>query len=91
MRSLETAITPANFDTMGSSYMNEDNLTLRIFTLLFVNAFLVGSAVAIHHQGIWFSDVLEDESWPVVGLLYLMAGTFVQMIAFMLYKIFFFC
>ena len=63
-----------------------DQLTLRIFTLLLVNSFLIGSAVAIHAQGIWFPD---ESSWPKLGALWMMAATFVQMIAFMLYKVFF--
>mgnify|MGYP001162305883 CR=1 FL=1 len=63
-----------------------DQLTLRIFTLLLVNSFLIGSAVAIHAQGIWFPD---EGSWPKLGGYWMMAATFVQMIAFMLYKVFF--
>tara|TARA_Y100000992_G_C21200505_1_gene460184 strand:+ start:163 stop:618 length:456 start_codon:yes stop_codon:yes gene_type:complete len=63
-----------------------DQLTLRIFTLLLVNSFLIGSAVAIHAQGIWFPD---EASWPKLGGYWMMAATFVQMIAFMLYKVFF--
>ena len=55
-----------------------DQLTLRIF--------LIGSAVAIHAQGIWFPD---EGSWPKLGGYWMMAATFVQMIAFMLYKVFF--
>jgi len=62
-----------------------DQLTLRIFTLLFVNSFLIGAAVAIHAQGIWFP---AETSWAKVGGLYMMAATFVQMIAFMIYKVF---
>ena len=63
-----------------------DQLTLRIFTLLLVNSFLIGSAVAIHTQGVWFPD---EGSWPKLGAYWMMAATFVQMIAFMLYKVFF--
>jgi len=60
--------------------------TLRIFTLLVVNSFLIGAAVAIHQQQLWFPS---EENWFKVGGLYMMAATFVQMISFMLYKIFF--
>lgn len=63
-----------------------DYNTLRIFTLLFVNSFLIGAAVAIHQQQLWFPS---EENWFKVGGLYMMAATFVQMISFMLYKIFF--
>ena len=63
-----------------------DYNTLRIFTLLFVNSFLIGAAVAIHEQELWFPS---EENWFKVGGLYMMAATFVQMISFMLYKIFF--
>jgi hypothetical protein len=63
-----------------------DQLTLRIFTLLLVNSFLIGAAVAIHAQGIWFPD---EASWPKLGGYWMMAATFIQMIAFMLYKVFF--
>ena len=71
---------------MGKSLNEGDQLTLRIFTLLLVNSFLIGAAVAIHEQGIWFPT---EESWPKLGGLWMMAATFVQMIAFMLYKVFF--
>ena len=64
----------------------EDNNTLRIFVLLFVNSFLIGAAVAIHKQGLWFPD---EDSWFKVGGLFMMAATFVQMVSFMLYKVFF--
>ena len=64
----------------------ENNDTLRIFVLLFVNSFLIGAAVAIHKQGLWFP---EENSWFKVGGLYMMAATFVQMVSFMLYKVFF--
>ncbi len=64
----------------------ENNDTLRIFVLLFVNSFLIGAAVAIHKQGLWFPD---ESSWFKVGGLYMMAATFVQMVSFMLYKVFF--
>jgi hypothetical protein len=69
------------------SMQNEDSdyNTLRIFTLLFVNSFLIGAAVAIHQQGLWFP---AEENWFKVGGLYMMAATFVQMVSFMLYKIF---
>jgi hypothetical protein len=63
-----------------------DYTTLRIFTLLFVNSFLIGAAVAIHQQGLWFPS---EQSWVKVWGLYMMAATFVQMVSFMLYKIFF--
>jgi hypothetical protein len=63
-----------------------DYNTLRIFTLLFVNSFLIGAAVAIHQQELWFP---AEENWFKVGGLYMMAATFVQMISFMLYKVFF--
>jgi hypothetical protein len=68
--------------------MSDDNdyNTLRIFTLLFVNSFLIGAAVAIHQQELWFP---AEENWFKVGGLYMMAATFVQMISFMMYKIFF--
>jgi len=65
---------------------DENNDTLRIFVLLFVNSFLIGAAVAIHKQGLWFPD---ENSWFKVGGLYMMAATFVQMVSFMLYKVFF--
>jgi len=60
--------------------------TLRIFTLLFVNSFLIGAAVSIHQQGLWFP---QEENWFKIGGLYMMAATFVQMVSFMLYKVFF--
>lgn len=63
----------------------EDQLTLRIFTLLFVNSFLIGAAVGIHHQRLWFP---EEDSWVAISGLYMMAATFVQMIAFVIYKVF---
>ena len=63
-----------------------DYNTLRIFTLLFVNSFLIGAAVAIHQQQLWFPS---EDNWFKVGGLYMMAATFVQMVSFMLYKIFF--
>ena len=65
---------------------DSDYNTLRICTLLFVNSFLIGAAVAIHEQELWFPS---EENWFKVGGLYMMAATFVQMISFMLYKIFF--
>ena len=64
----------------------DNNDTLRIFVLLFVNSFLIGAAVAIHKQGLWFPD---ESSWFKIGGLYMMAATFVQMVSFMLYKVFF--
>ena len=64
----------------------DDSHTLRIFTLLFVNSFLIGAAVGIHQQGLWFP---EEERWAAISGLYMMAATFVQMVAFMLYKLFF--
>ena len=66
--------------------MDDNTQTLRIFVLLFVNSFLIGAAVAIHKQGLWFPD---EDNWLKVGGLFMMAATFVQMIAFMLYKVFF--
>ena len=65
---------------------DSDYNTLRIFTLLFVNSFLIGAAVAIHQQELWFPS---EDNWFKVGGLYMMAATFVQMGSFMLYKIFF--
>jgi hypothetical protein len=65
---------------------DDDNHTLRIFVLLFVNSFLIGAAVAIHQQELWFP---AENNWFKVGGLYMMAATFVQMISFMLYKVFF--
>ena len=65
---------------------DDDNHTLRIFVLLFVNSFLIGAAVAIHEQELWFPS---EDNWFKVGGLFMMASTFVQMIAFMLYKVFF--
>ncbi len=71
---------------MGNSMAGEDdNTTLRIFALLFVNSFLIGCAVGIHQQELWFP---EETNWLKVAGLYMMAATFVQMVAFMLYKIF---
>jgi len=64
----------------------DDSHTLRIFTLLFVNSFLIGAAVGIHQQGLWFP---EEDNWAKIGGLYMMAATFVQMVAFMVYKLFF--
>ena len=66
--------------------MDDNTQTLRIFVLLLVNSFLIGAAVAIHKQGLWFPD---EDNWLKVGGLFMMAATFVQMIAFMLYKVFF--
>ena len=63
----------------------DDNTTLRIFALLFVNSFLIGCAVGIHEQELWFPD---EDNWLKVAGLFMMAATFVQMIALMLYKIF---
>ena len=65
---------------------DDDNHTLRIFVLLFVNSFLIGAAVAIHEQELWFPS---EDNWFKVGGLFMMASTFVLMIAFMLYKVFF--
>lgn len=64
----------------------DSNDTLRIFVLLFVNSFLIGAAVAIHQQELWFP---QEDNWFKIGGLFMMASTFVQMIAFMLYKVFF--
>ena len=65
---------------------DDDNHTLRIFVLLFVNSFLIGAEVAIHQKELWFP---AENNWFKVGGLYMMAATFVQMISFMLYKVFF--
>jgi hypothetical protein len=62
-----------------------DQITLRIFTVIMLDSFLIGAAVAIHVEGIWFP---EETSWVKIGGLYMMMATFVQMIAFMIYKIF---
>jgi len=70
----------------GTNNPESDYNTLRIFTLLFVNSFLIGAAVAIHQQELWFPS---EDNWFKVGGLYMMAATFVQMISFMLYKVFF--
>jgi hypothetical protein len=64
----------------------DDHHTLRIFALLFVNSFLIGAAVGIHQQGLWFP---EESNWIKIGGLFFMAAVTVQMIAFMIYKIFF--
>lgn len=70
----------------GTQNPESDYNTLRIFTLLFVNSFLIGAAVAIHQQELWFPS---EDNWFKVGGLFMMAATFVQMISFMLYKVFF--
>ncbi len=64
----------------------DDSHTLRIFGLLFVNSFLIGAAVGIHQQGLWFP---EETNWAKTGGLYMMSATFIQMVAFMIYKLFF--
>ena len=64
----------------------DDSHTLRIFGLLFVNSFLIGAAVGIHQQGLWFP---EESNWAKIGGLYMMSATFIQMVAFMIYKLFF--
>ncbi len=64
----------------------DDSHTLRIFGLLFVNSFLIGAAVGIHQQGLWFP---EESNWAKIAGLYMMSATFIQMVAFMIYKLFF--
>lgn len=63
-----------------------DQLILRIFAFLFVNAFMIGAAVAIHQRGLWFP---EEENWLTIGALFMMAAVFIEMVAFMAYKVFF--
>lgn len=63
-----------------------DQLILRIFAFLFVNAFMIGSAVAIHARGLWFP---EEDNWLSIGALFMMAAVFIEMVAFMAYKVFF--
>jgi hypothetical protein len=70
---------PANVDT-------NDQLVLRIFAFLFVNAFMIGAAVAIHSRGLWFP---EEDNWLSIGALFMMAAVFIEMVAFMAYKVFF--
>lgn len=71
---------------MGRMLEEGDQLTLRIFTLLLVNSFLIGSAVAMHAQGLFFPN---EGSWTAVGVQWMMAAVTVQMVGFMLYKVFF--
>ena len=63
-----------------------DQLILRIFAFLFVNAFMIGAAVAIHQRGLWFP---EEDNWLTIGALFMMAAVFIEMVAFMAYKVFF--
>ena len=62
-----------------------DQLILRIFAFLFVNAFMIGAAVAIHQRGLWFP---EEDNWLTIGALFMMAAVFIEMVAFMAYKVF---
>nr|BAR34905.1 hypothetical protein [uncultured Mediterranean phage uvMED] len=71
---------------MGRMLEEGDQLTLRIFTLLLVNSFLIGSAVAMHAQGLFFPN---EGNWTAVGVQWMMAAVTVQMVGFMLYKVFF--
>ena len=63
-----------------------DQLILRIFAFLFVNAFMIGATVAIHQRGLWFP---EEDNWLTIGALFMMAAVFIEMVAFMAYKVFF--
>ena len=65
---------------------SSDQLSLRIFAFLFVNAFMIGAAVAIHQRGLWFP---EEDNWLTIGALFMMAAVFIEMVAFMAYKVFF--
>jgi len=65
---------------------SSDQLILRIFAFLFVNAFMIGAAVAIHQRGLWFP---EEDNWLSIGALFMMAAVFIEMVAFMAYKVFF--
>jgi len=65
---------------------SNDQLILRIFAFLFVNAFMIGAAVAIHARGLWFP---EEDNWLSIGALFMMAAVFIEMVAFMAYKVFF--
>lgn len=65
---------------------SNDQLILRIFAFLFVNAFMIGAAVAIHQRGLWFP---EEDNWLTIGALFMMAAVFIEMVAFMAYKVFF--
>lgn len=65
---------------------SSDQLILRIFAFLFVNAFMIGAAVAIHQRGLWFP---EEDNWLTIGALFMMAAVFIEMVAFMAYKVFF--
>ena len=71
---------------MPGSVDSNDQLVLRIFAFLFVNAFMIGAAVAIHSRGLWFP---EEDNWLSIGALFMMAAVFIEMIAFMAYKVFF--
>jgi len=71
---------------MPGTVDSNDQLILRIFAFLFVNAFMIGAAVAIHARGLWFP---EEENWLSIGALFMMAAVFIEMVAFMAYKVFF--
>ena len=71
---------------MPNTTDSHDLLILRIFAFLFVNAFMIGSAVAIHSRGLWFP---EEDNWLSIGALFMMAAVFIEMVAFMAYKVFF--
>lgn len=71
---------------MPNTTDSHDQLILRIFAFLFVNAFMIGSAVAIHSRGLWFP---EEDNWLSIGALFMMAAVFIEMVAFMAYKVFF--
>lgn len=71
---------------MPNSGDTNDQLILRIFAFLFVNAFMIGAAVAIHQRGLWFP---EEDNWLTIGALFMMAAVFIEMVAFMAYKVFF--
>jgi len=71
---------------MAAKVDSDDQLILRIFAFLFVNAFMIGAAVSIHARGLWFP---EEDNWLSIGALFMMAAVFIEMIAFMAYKVFF--
>lgn len=71
---------------MSNPVESSDQLILRIFAFLFVNAFMIGAAVAIHQRGLWFP---EEDNWIQIGALFMMAAVFIEMVAFMAYKVFF--
>ena len=47
---------------------------------------MIGAAVAIHQRGLWFP---EEDNWLSIGALFMMAAVFIEMVAFMAYKVFF--